>query len=97
MHVDFHKLTNTSKNSSRTVGLEGAQASKHFQTLTQQYGKHMPVSHTVLNADGLVPSETPKKVAILITIKDNKSKGKLLPGETYVNITGEIRMRVLGC
>jgi hypothetical protein len=53
----------------------------------------MPVSHTVHNVDGLVPSETPKKKATtLITIKGNKSNGKLLPGETYVNITSDLRM-----
>lgn len=61
VHVDFQKLTNTFKNSSRTMGMKGAQASKHFQSLTQRYRKHISVSHTVLNADGLVPSETPKK------------------------------------
>ena len=84
MHVGFRKLTNTYRNSSRMMGLKGAQASKHFQTLTQRYRKHMPASHTVLNADGLVPSETPNKATTFITFEGNKSNGNLLPGETYV-------------
>jgi hypothetical protein len=91
--------TNTSKkkNSSRRNGLKGAQASKHFQTFTQRYHKHMPAAHTVFNADGLVTSRGGGGQKTLNTIKGNKSNGKLLPRETYVNITSEIRMRVLGC
>ena len=42
------------------MGLKGAEATKHLQTLTQLYRKHMPASNTVLYADSRVPSEIPK-------------------------------------
>jgi hypothetical protein len=54
--------------------------------LTQLYRKHTPASNTVVNTDGSVPSEIPNKVTKLITVKGNKSNGKLLPGETYKDI-----------
>jgi hypothetical protein len=81
------------------MGLKGAQASNHFQTLTCGTASTC-LLHTHSSQCGWpcsLGNSIKKKDTTLITVKGGKSNGKLLPGETNVNIMSDIRMRVLGC